>query len=86
MENLYARSVFFVGDAGLSLQFYTDTLGFTLDWNHREAGRPFVFQVSLLGFQLILNQADQWTNDRGARGCAQRQAARCCGGRLGRAE
>lgn len=58
MQNLHVRSVFFVKDAEQSLRFYTDTLGFTLDWNHRVQERAFVFQVSLLGFQLILNQAE----------------------------
>ncbi len=68
VENLYARSVFFVRDAERSLRFYTDTLGFTLDWNHEEEGRPFVFQVSLLGFQLILNQIESWTEGRAGHG------------------
>jgi catechol 2,3-dioxygenase-like lactoylglutathione lyase family enzyme len=58
VQNLHVRSVFFVKDAEQSLRFYTDTLGFTLDWNHRVQERAFVFQVSLLGFQLILNQAE----------------------------
>jgi catechol 2,3-dioxygenase-like lactoylglutathione lyase family enzyme len=68
VESLYARSVFFVQDAARSLRFYTDTLGFTLDWNHEEEGRPFVFQVSLLGFQLILNQIETWTKARAGHG------------------
>ncbi len=68
MENLSARSVFFVRDAERSLQFYVDTLGFALDWNHQERGRPFVFQVSLLGFQLILNQTESWTENRAGHG------------------
>jgi catechol 2,3-dioxygenase-like lactoylglutathione lyase family enzyme len=58
VQNLHVRSVFFAKDAEQSLRFYTDTLGFTLDWNHRVQERAFVFQVSLLGFQLILNQAE----------------------------
>jgi catechol 2,3-dioxygenase-like lactoylglutathione lyase family enzyme len=58
VQSLYARSVFFVKDAEHSLRFYTDTLGFTLDWNHQEQERALVFQVSLFGFQLILNQTD----------------------------
>ncbi|HTC50451.1 MAG TPA: glyoxalase superfamily protein [Steroidobacteraceae bacterium] len=61
LENLAARSVFFVKDAEQALRFYTDILGFTLDWNHQENGRAFVFQVSLSGFQLILNQEEDWT-------------------------
>jgi catechol 2,3-dioxygenase-like lactoylglutathione lyase family enzyme len=68
VQSLSARSVFFVRDAERSLQFYTDTLGFTLDWNHQEQGRAFVFQVSLLGFQLILNQTESWTEDRAGHG------------------
>ena len=68
MDNLYARSVFFVKDAERSLQFYTETLGFSLDWNHQEHGRAWVFQVSLLGFELILNQIEPMTEDRAGHG------------------
>lgn len=45
-----------MNDAEESLTFYTQTLGFTLDWNHQYEGRAWVFQVSLFGFELILNQ------------------------------
>ena len=55
-------------DAEVSLAFYTQTLGFTLDWNHQVEGRAFVFQVSLLGFQLILNQIEDGTKDRAGHG------------------
>ena len=58
MENLCARTVFFVQDTPRAMQFYTDTLGFHLDWTHEEHGRPYVVQVSLLGLQIILNQAE----------------------------
>jgi len=68
MDNLDARSVFFVKDAERSLRFYTEALGFSLDWNHQEQGRAFVFQVSLLGFQLILNQSEPWTEQRPGHG------------------
>ena len=68
MDNLYVRSVFFVKDAERSLRFYTDTLGFALDWNHQEQGKAFVFQVSLFGFQLILNQIEPWTESRAGHG------------------
>ena len=68
VNNLYARSVFFVNDAERSLRFYTETLGFSLDWNHQEQGRAFVFQASLLGFELILNQTEPWTEDRAGHG------------------
>jgi catechol 2,3-dioxygenase-like lactoylglutathione lyase family enzyme len=62
--DLFARAVFFVRDAQRSLDYYTKTLGFSLDWTHEVQGRPFVFQVSLFGFQLILNQAEPWTEHR----------------------
>jgi catechol 2,3-dioxygenase-like lactoylglutathione lyase family enzyme len=65
---LDARTVFFVKDAERSLRFYTETLGFALDWNHEEQGRAFVCQVSLLGFQLILNQSEPWTEHRPGHG------------------
>ena len=68
MEHLDCRPVFFVRDAEQALRFYTDTLGFTLDWCHKENDRPFVFQVSLLGWQLILNQTEDWTSDRAGHG------------------
>jgi catechol 2,3-dioxygenase-like lactoylglutathione lyase family enzyme len=68
MTNLYARSVFFVKDAECSLKFYTETLGFSLDWNYKEAGRAYVFQVNLLGFELILNQTGPATEDRAGHG------------------
>ena len=68
MRDLASRSVFFVKDAERSLRFYTDKLGFTLDWNHQEDARAFVFQVSLFGFQLILNQEEDWTVGRAGHG------------------
>ena len=68
MNNLYARSVFFVKDGERSLRFYRDTLGFSLDWNYQEEGRAYVFQVSLLGFELILNQTSPATEDRAGHG------------------
>jgi catechol 2,3-dioxygenase-like lactoylglutathione lyase family enzyme len=68
MNSLYARTVFFVKDAERSLRFYTETLGFSLDWNYQEAGRAYVFQVSLLGFELILNQTGPSTEDRAGHG------------------
>jgi catechol 2,3-dioxygenase-like lactoylglutathione lyase family enzyme len=68
VENLSSRSVFFVKDAERALSFYTDMLGFALDWNHKEQGKTFVFQVSLFGFQLILNQTEEWTENRAGHG------------------
>jgi len=60
MAPLYARTVFFVADEDRSRRFYTQKLGFTLDWDSHDG----VFQVSLLGFELILNQADVKTKSR----------------------
>ncbi len=55
MKSWYVRPVFFVKNAQQSLEFYRDTLGFTVDWNHEENGAAFVCQVSRHGFELILN-------------------------------
>ncbi|MBS1790045.1 MAG: VOC family protein [Acidobacteria bacterium] len=68
MDNFFARSVLFVKDAERSLRHYTETLGFSLEWNHQEQGRAYVFEVSLLGFQLILNQTEPETEDRAGHG------------------
>jgi catechol 2,3-dioxygenase-like lactoylglutathione lyase family enzyme len=72
MNKLYARSVFLVDDARRALRFYTEQLGFSLDWTEMGLGaddpRMAVFQVSLLGFELIVNQADEHTRDRVGRG------------------
>ena len=68
MNNLYARSVFFVNNAERSLRFYMERLGFSEDWNYQEEGRTFVCQVSLLGFELILNEIDDRTRTRAGHG------------------
>lgn len=68
MNNLFARAVFFVKDAERALRFYTETLGFSVEWKYEERGRPFVFEVTLFGFQLILNQTDPATNNRAGHG------------------
>jgi catechol 2,3-dioxygenase-like lactoylglutathione lyase family enzyme len=68
VESWHAVAVFLVSDAERSLRFYTEELGFSLDWNHREDGRTFAFQVSLFGFQLILNQVEPWTEGRAGHG------------------
>ena len=68
MDKLYARSVFFVEDAERSLRYYTERLGFSLDWNYQEQGRAYVFQVSLFGFELIVNQTSQSTEARAGHG------------------
>jgi catechol 2,3-dioxygenase-like lactoylglutathione lyase family enzyme len=64
VTNLYSRSVFFVADAERSLQHYTEELGFSLDWDSDEG----VFQVSLFGFELILNQVGNRTRTRAGHG------------------
>jgi catechol 2,3-dioxygenase-like lactoylglutathione lyase family enzyme len=70
MDNFYCRSVFFVKDAEAALAFYTQTLGFRLDWNYQYEGRACVFEVSLFGFELILNQVFDDTKDRAGHGRA----------------
>ncbi len=70
MNNLYARCVFFVRDADESRAFYTERLGFSLDWDFREDGRTEVCQVSLFGFELILNRVHDRTSDRAGHGRA----------------
>ena len=68
MNNLYARSVLFVKDAERSSRFYTKQLGFSEDWNYQEEGRTVVCQVSLFGFELILNEVDDRTQTRAGHG------------------
>jgi catechol 2,3-dioxygenase-like lactoylglutathione lyase family enzyme len=68
MSNLYARAVFFTGDAEESLRFYTERLGFNVDWKFDEEGKTFVFQVSLLGFEVILNQTHDESIGRAGHG------------------
>lgn len=68
MNNFYARSVFFVQDAERSLRFYVEELGFTEDWNYKEEERTFVCQVSLFGFELILNEVHDATRARAGHG------------------
>jgi catechol 2,3-dioxygenase-like lactoylglutathione lyase family enzyme len=64
VNNLYARSVFFVSDAERSMRFYTERLGFALDWDSKDG----VFQVSLFGFELIINDTDGRTRTRAGHG------------------
>ena len=68
MDNLYARAVFFVKDAARSLRFYTEHLGFSVDWKDSNEDPPYVFQVSLFGFELILNQVSEQTRERAGHG------------------
>ncbi|HKP29306.1 MAG TPA: VOC family protein [Gemmatimonadales bacterium] len=68
MNNFYARTVFFVADGERSQTFYTERLGFSRDWGYDSDGRAWVFQVSLFGFELIINQVDQRTQGRAGHG------------------
>jgi uncharacterized glyoxalase superfamily protein PhnB len=68
VNNLYARSVFFVTNAECALRFYMESLGFTEDWNYQEGGRTVVCQVSLFGFELILNEIDDRRQAQPGRG------------------
>ncbi|HTM31578.1 MAG TPA: VOC family protein [Vicinamibacterales bacterium] len=64
MTDLYARGVFFVADLDRALRCYTEQLGFSLDWDSHDG----VAQVSLFGFELILNQVDDRTRSRAGHG------------------
>jgi catechol 2,3-dioxygenase-like lactoylglutathione lyase family enzyme len=64
VNNLYARTVFFVADADRSRRYYTEHLGFSLDWDSHDG----VFQVSLFGFELILNEVGDRTRTRAGQG------------------
>ena len=68
MNNLYARAVFFVENTERSLRHYVDQMGFAEDWSHLEEGRVYVCQVSLFGFELILNQINDQTRTRAGHG------------------
>ena len=68
MKDLYARAVFFVENTEASLRFYIEQLGFAEDWAHREEGTVYVCQVSLFGFELILNQVYRETRGRAGHG------------------
>lgn len=65
MDNFYARTVFFVKDGEAAHAFYTQTLGFGFDWGEDVT---CVFQVSLFGFELILNQVFGDIKDRAGHG------------------
>lgn len=64
MDNLYARAVFFVADIERARRFYTEQLGFSLDWDTNDG----VLQVGLFGFELILNETWQPTQARAGHG------------------
>ena len=68
MNNLYARAVFFVENTERARRYYVDRLGFSEDWGHDEGGTVYVCQVSLFGFELILNQIDRRTQPRAGHG------------------
>ncbi|HTQ98499.1 MAG TPA: glyoxalase superfamily protein [Candidatus Acidoferrum sp.] len=68
MQNFYVRTVFFVRDTVRAMEYYTNTLGFHLDWVHKERDVPYVVQVSLLGMEIILNQAEHPELDRPGHG------------------
>jgi catechol 2,3-dioxygenase-like lactoylglutathione lyase family enzyme len=68
MNHLYARAVFFVEDAERAQRHYVDQLGFSEEWAYQHEGKVNVCQVSLFGFELILNQTDDGTRARAGRG------------------
>ncbi len=64
MSGFYARAVFFVRDVDQAMRFYTEQLGFSLDWDSNDG----VLQVSLFGFEVILNQVGPRTYMRAGQG------------------
>jgi len=68
VNDMGGRCVFFVRDTPSAVEYYTKSLGFSLDWTHEEQGRAFVVQVSLFGLQIILNQTESDTQDRPGHG------------------
>ena len=66
MKDLYARAVFFVSSAKQAEQFYIEQLGFGgPDWKSPDGS---VLQVSLFGFELILDAAWEQTRARVGQG------------------
>jgi catechol 2,3-dioxygenase-like lactoylglutathione lyase family enzyme len=68
VNNLYARAVFFVENTERALRYYLERLGFSEDWSHKEDGTIYVCQVSLFGFEVILNQVHDETVGRAGHG------------------
>ncbi len=68
MNNLYARAVFFVENTERAQRFYVEKLGFSEDWANNEGGKVYVCQVSLFGFELILNEVNDQTRARSGHG------------------
>jgi catechol 2,3-dioxygenase-like lactoylglutathione lyase family enzyme len=68
MQAFCARTVFFAQDTPRTLEFYTKTLGFNLDWTYEEQGKPYVVQVSLFGLQIIINQKENSDDKRPGHG------------------
>lgn len=64
--NLYARAVFFVADGLKARRHYVEKLGFSADWGEVDDGHLYVCQVSLFGFELILNEV--WGDAKGREG------------------
>lgn len=68
MNDVTGRCVFFVRNAPDAVEYYTRSLGFSIDWTYAEQGKAFVVQVSLLGLQIILNQTEVDTQERPGHG------------------
>lgn len=68
MNDLHARTVFFVKNAQRALSFYTERLDCKLDWCYEDEGEPFVFQVNMRGVELIINQIEDHTKHRAGHG------------------
>ena len=65
MSDWYSRTVFFVKDAGKSIEFYRDKLSCTVAWEYREGDRVVVCQVGRPGFEVILAAQDEAKSGHG---------------------
>jgi uncharacterized glyoxalase superfamily protein PhnB len=61
-----SRTIFFVNDAGAAAAFYADTLGFTVNWRHDEAGRTWAAGISRDDCGLLLNSQSPDKAGKGA--------------------
>ena len=51
MDDWYARAVFFVSDGERSLHFYTEKLGFKVDWKFGTKAAPTSFRSSCMALR-----------------------------------
>ena len=64
-EGWASSTIFFVSDAGAAA-FYADTLGFTVNWRHDEAGRTWAAGISRDDCGLLLHSQSPDKAGKGA--------------------